>query len=53
MSLCDALCDPDDIPALLLLQTYVRVEDAKVELLHERVHVDLNLEIAKIKKIKD
>lgn len=38
-----ALTDPHDIAALLLLQLQIRVEDAKVELLHERVHVQLHL----------
>ena len=41
--LSDALCDPDDVSALLLLQLEERVEHAKVELLHERVHVQLDL----------
>ena len=43
MSLCDALCNPHDVPALLLLQTDVGIEDSKVELLHEGEHVDLHL----------
>ena len=41
--LCDALRDPDDVPALLLLQLQEGVEDAEVELLHERVHVQVHL----------
>ena len=40
----DALRDPDDVPALLLLQLQEGVEDAEVELLHERVHVQVHLE---------
>jgi hypothetical protein len=43
VSLSDALCDPDDVSALLLLQLEERVEHAKVELLHERVNVQLDL----------
>ena len=43
MSLSDALCNPDDVPAFLLLQLQERVEDAEVELLHERVDVQLDL----------
>jgi hypothetical protein len=46
--LSDALCDPDDVSALLLLQLEERVEDAKVELLHERVHVQLDLKKRKL-----
>jgi hypothetical protein len=41
--LSDTLCDPDDVSALLLLQLEERVEHAEVELLHERVHVQLDL----------
>ena len=37
VTLCDALADPDDVATLLLLQLDERVEDAEVELLHERV----------------
>ena len=44
MLLGDALRDPDDVPALLLLQLQEGVEDAEVELLHERVHVQVHLE---------
>ena len=44
MSLSDALRDPNDVTTLLLLQTNVRVEDTKVELLHEGLDVDLNLQ---------
>lgn len=43
MLLRDALGDPDDVPALLLLQLQERVERAEVELLHEAVHVQLHL----------
>lgn len=39
----DALADPGDVPALLLLQLQECVEDAKVELLHERVYVQVHL----------
>lgn len=41
MLLSNALRDPDNVAALLLLKAKVRVEDATVELLHERVHVEL------------
>ena len=39
----DALCDPDDVAALLLLQLQVGVEGSVVELLQERVDVEANL----------
>jgi len=39
----DALSDPDDVAALLLLELEVRVEDSEVELLQEGVHVQLHL----------
>ena len=39
-----ALRDPDDVPALLLLQLEEGVEHAEMELLHERVHVQLHLD---------
>ena len=41
--LCDALGYPDDVAALLLLQLEEGVEHPKVELLHERVHIELHL----------
>ena len=41
--LSHALRNPDHVPALLLLQLQERVEDPKVELLHERVDVELDL----------
>lgn len=40
----DALGDPDDVAAFLLLQLQVGVEDTEVELLHECVDVQLDLE---------
>ena len=40
----DALRYPDNVPALLLLQLQEGVEDAEVELLHERVHVQVHLQ---------
>ena len=43
MFLSHALCDPDDIPALLFLEFEERVEHAEVELLHKRIHVQFNL----------
>ena len=43
VSLSHTFGDPDDVPALLLLQLQEGVEDAEVELLHERVHVQLDL----------
>ena len=39
----NALCDPHNVASLLLLETHVRIEDAKVELLHEGTHIDFNL----------
>ena len=39
-----ALRDPDDVPALLLLQLEEGVEHAEMELLHECVHVQLHLD---------
>jgi len=39
----DALGDPDDVAALLLLELEVRVEDSEVELLQEGVHVQFHL----------
>ena len=44
MPLRDAFCDPDDVPALLLLQLQEGVEHAEVELLHERVDIQLDLQ---------
>ena len=44
MPLCDAFGDPDDVPALLLLQLQEGVEHAEVELLHERVDIQLDLQ---------
>lgn len=38
-----ALGDPDDVAHLLLLELHERVEHAEVELLHERVDVELDL----------
>jgi len=43
VSLSDALRDPNDVATLLLLELEERVEDAVVELLHERVDVQLHL----------
>ena len=43
MSLCDALGNPDHVPALLLLETDIGIEDPKVELLHEGADIDLHL----------
>lgn len=40
----DALCDPDDVPALLLLQLDVGVENAEVELVEEGKLVQLHLQ---------
>lgn len=39
----DALCDPDDVPALLLLQLDVGVENTEVELVEEGQLVQLHL----------
>lgn len=43
MLLGDALGNPDNVAALLLLELKVRIEDTKVELLQEREHVQLDL----------
>lgn len=40
----DALCDPDDVPALLLLQLDVGVENTEVELVEESQLVQLHLQ---------
>lgn len=40
----DTLGDPDDVPALLLLQLDVGVENAEVELVEEGQLVQLNLQ---------
>lgn len=44
MPLCDALRDPQDVPALLLFQFHVGVEDSKVELVQESESVKFHLE---------
>lgn len=43
MLLCNALGYPDNVPALLLLQLQVGVEDAEMELLNECVHIQFHL----------
>ena len=43
MSLSNALCDPNYIPAFLFLQFDVRVEATVLKLLHEAIHVQINL----------
>ena len=43
VTLRDALGDPDDVSAFLLFQLEEGVEDAEVELLHERIHVQFDL----------
>lgn len=43
LPLRDALCDPNDVAILLLLQFDVGVEDPKVELLQESESVQLHL----------
>lgn len=43
MSLRNALSDPNNVAHLLFLQLYECVEDAKVELSHVRVYVQLHL----------
>lgn len=40
----NALCDPDNVPALLLLELDVGVENAKVELVQESQLVQLHLQ---------
>ena len=44
----DALGDPDDVAALLLLEAQVGVEDPAVELLHEGIHVQLHFVLEKL-----
>lgn len=39
----NALCDPDNVPALLLLELHVGVENTKVELVQESQLVQLHL----------
>lgn len=43
MLLGDALGDPDNVAALLLLELEVRIEDTEMELLQEGKHVQLHL----------
>ena len=43
LSLCDTLCDPDDVASLLLLQLEVGVEHAQMELLQKGQRVQLHL----------
>lgn len=43
VTLCYALSDPDDVANLLLLQLDIGVEDAELELVHERVLHQLHL----------
>lgn len=40
----NTLCDPDDVPALLLLQLDVGVENTEVELVEEGQLVQLHLQ---------
>lgn len=44
MPLGDALGDPDDVPALLLLQLDVGVENTEVELVEEGQLIQLHLQ---------
>lgn len=44
MALSHALGNPHNVATLLLLQLEERVEDAIVKLLHEPIHVQLNLQ---------
>lgn len=43
MALRDAFRNPDDVAHLLLLKTDQRVEDAELELLQKRIHVEADL----------
>lgn len=43
MLLSDALGNPDNIAAFLLLQLQVGVKHSEVELLHKCVHIELDL----------
>lgn len=49
--LCDALCDPDDVPALLLLQLDVGIENTEVELVEEGQLVQLHLQVGRRKRL--
>lgn len=44
MPLGNTLSDPDDVPALLLLQLHVGVEDTEVELVEESQLVQFHLQ---------
>ena len=44
MLLSHALGDPDNVATLLFLQLQERVKHSKVELLHERIDIQLDLE---------
>lgn len=48
MLLGNALTDPDNVAALLLLELEVRVEHSKVELLEEGMHVQAHLPYGEI-----
>lgn len=41
--LSNALCDPHDVPTLLLLQLHVRIKHREVELVQERQFVQFHL----------
>lgn len=45
VSLGNALCNPHYVSALLFLQPHIGVEDPKVKLLHEGLHIDLHLQV--------
>lgn len=45
----DTLCNPDDVPALLLLQLDVGIENTEVELVEESQLVELHLQDRKKK----
>ncbi len=51
MTLGHTLCNPNHVPTLLLLQLQVGVEDAKVELTQESIHVQLHLKSIRWSKI--
>lgn len=43
MFLSNTLADPDNVPAFLLLQLQVRIENTKVELLQKSENIEVDL----------
>lgn len=48
MLLGDTLGNPDDVTAFLLLELQVRIKNAEMKLLHESIHVQLDLKTTTI-----